>query len=111
MSKRGHAIYRAMQLWEVPEPQEVAGEPDRPGRSAELHEARNERLWHRFVYWTRTHPQYQYEAHLKQLSAEFDLSEVTIGELIQDNRYEIARVRKDFPSTEELRARWWWMVW
>jgi hypothetical protein len=84
---------------------------DRKGRSPDLIDQRNEQIAHRFVYWLKRHPQYRYDAHLTQLAKEFNLSVVTVGEIIQKMPDSIKQIKKDFPPAKELKERWHWMVW
>lgn len=106
---RGHKLHRKLLLFDMPEVPEVPTE--QRGRSAELIEKRNDRMLHRYVFYVRKFPLHRLEAHAKQLSEEFDLSETRVSELILEHQGEAMRIRQDWPGEAALRKRWPWMVW
>ena len=61
------------------------------GRSPELLQVRNEKIFHRFYYYSRI-IQYKYEHVLTALKNDFDLSENTIAELIMNNANRVKEV-------------------
>lgn len=107
---KGGNVYKELLLWEA-EPAPEQSTVLVKGRNPELVERRNEKIAYRFVYWLKRHPQYRYEVHLAQLAQEFDLAEVTIGEIIQQTGDVIARIKKEWPAVKELKERWPWIVW
>lgn len=83
----------------------------RIGRSPDMIAQRNERLVAR-LYWYRT-----YKSHLRnefildRLRIEFDLERSTIPQTLANITSELARIKKEAPTVEELKSKWEWMVW
>ena len=83
----------------------------RIGRSPDMIMQRNERLVAR-LYWYRTYKSHlRNEFILERLHLEFDLERSTIPQILANLTSELARVKKEAPSIEELKKKWEWMVW
>jgi hypothetical protein len=105
MGIRGGRAFKELLLFDVP----AAAEPDEEsrGRSAELLALRNEHIFHRYIYHTlEGKGKYLREYIIEQLVAEFYLSKSTLGQLLDANVDEIMRIRREWPSTKELNAKY-----
>lgn len=82
------------------------------GRHDTLIKQRNERLCAR-VYYLRTFKRMRNEDILAQLQAEFDISTVTIPQILQEEQWqeELMRLRNKKPNLKWFKTRWGWMKW
>lgn len=104
MSLRGtNTLFK--DIYELPLP-----EKQRKGRSESLINLRNDCLVDRYYFIAKT-TGLRYELVIGILSKEFFLSEVTIPEILDDNYYKIAAVKKAAPTKKELEKKWSHLNW
>lgn len=105
---RGGRVGRELMLFDLPDQQEPdVQDQEARGRSAELIAQRNEHIFHRFVHYRMEgEGKWTTEYIYALLKREFYLSPSTLGQLIEENRDEIIRIRKEWPGTAELNKRW-----
>lgn len=106
MSIRGRKLSKDLLLWSADEPQ-----PDGGATAPDLRAQRNELMMHRFVYYRLQNKGMMHEYLVRKVAAEFFLSEVTVGEIIQDNAGRVTAIRREMPNNKELRKRWPWLIW
>lgn len=80
------------------------------GRNAELHQRRNTLLFHRFYYKSKIEGK-QYHNVLAELKEEFFLSKAMLQKIIQSNADAILLLKKQPPSSRELKEKWNWLTW
>jgi hypothetical protein len=71
------------------------------GRSPVLLENRNNKLLYRYYYYTRL-LQYSFNKVIEMLVYEFDLSRITITELVQDRASQLRQIADSQPTIKEL---------
>lgn len=80
------------------------------GRNPELNAAKNEQILYRYHDYRRLN-KYAFEWIVKELCAEFYLTESTIGQLIEDSAVKLQQIRNENLSTGELRKKYRFSVW
>lgn len=83
---------------------------DRKGRSRELLNNRNEKLFHRFYYYSKI-LQYSYVQVLNALVIEFDISESTLVQLIAKSATELTVIRDKKLTRQQLKRRYPYYNW
>src|SRR5262249_18094412 len=71
-------------------------------RSMKLLERRNEKILHRYYYYSRL-LHYKYEFVITALSEDFDLSESTLIQLIEDNTNRLMEIAKNELTAKKLK--------
>jgi len=79
------------------------------GRSADLHQRRNELLINRYYYYGIQ--KLRYDFILEKLSDEFFLSVITIPFTIAENYTILHKVKKEQPTKQALQKKWPHLVW
>ncbi len=82
----------------------------RKGRSSSLIAKRNECLIDRYYYLAKFHEK-RYDIIIRNLSAEFFISEVTIPEIIDDNFDLLAALKKQQYPPAYFKAKWPHLTW
>jgi len=82
----------------------------RRGRSVEMMEQRNRKLAYRYYYYTKF-LKYGYDQTLAVLRHEFDLTECTLGQWIEDNRDLLVAVRSENPSIGKMKQKYPYLRW
>jgi hypothetical protein len=78
------------------------GSENAKGRSFALLEKRNEKLFHRYYYYTRI-LQYNYPKTMEALVRDFDISESTIIQLIEKNTERVKEIGLVKPTVKRLK--------
>lgn len=82
----------------------------RKGRSAELHDLRNECLVARYYFYGKFTDK-RYSKILEDLSREFFLSTVTIPEVLDENFESLNELRNQQPTESFFKKKWPHLVW
>lgn len=79
----------------------------KPGRNPDLLAARDEHIFHRYVYYFRQGGgKFRREYIVKELSKEFYLAESTIGQLLEEHADDVLSIMRAWPATAELNKKW-----
>ena len=90
---------------------ETEQEQDKKGRNAAMIDARNEHLLYRFCHY-RQNPRTAYDWILDQLSKEFYITPLTIGQIIMEHQDRLSRIAKvERPSAKDMEKKYPWMNW
>lgn len=82
------------------------------GRSASLHDQRNECLVARYYFYSKFHEnKLAYNYIITTVASEFWLSPVTVPEIIDDNYESLIRLKKEQPSLRYFKDKWPHLVW
>jgi len=80
-------------------------QPGRKGRSEQLLEQRNEKLFYRYYYYSRL-LHYGYEQMLKQLQKEFDLTERSLNLYLSIHAERLKEVNAEKKTVKQLKQMW-----
>jgi hypothetical protein len=83
---------------------------DLRGRDPELIQARNEHIFHRYLYWSDG-GRAAYPWVISQLKREFYLSESRLGQIIDADKGEIARIKSQKLTEKQLNDKYPPPVW
>jgi hypothetical protein len=109
---RGERLFNDLSLF----PDETNAQPDEVksrGRDADLVRRRNERLCARLHWYKVTYSKWSYPAILESLSTEFDLSIVTIPQILEQDEWqrETRRLWNENPNISYFKNKWPWIKW
>ena len=93
----------------TPQPQAIMS-VSKQGRSAELHDKRNECLLYRYFYYLNFTDK-RYSAVLDILSCEFFIAAYTIQERIDENYEKLLALKTENPTKASFQKRWPHLVW
>lgn len=80
------------------------------GRSEEQHAERNERLIHRFLFYSKI-TGLRYDVLTKIISIEFAICNRTVQNILTENNDRLRQIRADLPDKKELKQRWPFLIW
>ena len=88
----------------------AAPDKQRKGRSETFDTERNERLIHRYLYYSIT-TGFRYEILIKIISVQFTISQRTVQNIMIENNARLRQVRGSLPTKKELEKRWPFLSW